>query len=153
MIARTLLENYHLLTHSTNPAMRDILLDLHQAFRDAALNEEERQVIVATYIGDYGPPQRKGGRGRPKGGDTQMAIVAQLIDALSREPRRNIHNYKKKDTEYNVIQRGTYWYKKVLNRALLKIDNALNYEELDDLPTQTLRYMQQGYGNQIAAMQ
>lgn len=141
MISRILLENYHLLFDSTNPAMRDILIDLNRSIENAQLTDVEKKVIAVTYMTDHGAPIRSGLPGAPIGGGSQKAIVTSIVQVLHQAPRQR--RATKIETEYNLVPRSIYWYKKVLNKALSKINIALNYEELDDLPAQTLRYMRQ----------
>ena len=140
MVSELLLGQYHFLRDSDDIELRHILMDLLNALREAGLTEREWLVIHATYLCHPRPPLRENRKGRPKGGHTQYTVVAGLLDILAEEPRKR-HFAARRTSEYNVVRRSSYWYKKVLQRALSKIDQALNYEDVHDLSAQTVRYL------------
>ena len=144
MLAKALLENWNLLKYSTNIELREILLDLQTAVAAASLSPLEAYVIHVTYLDTSLPPKRNGKRGRPGGGHSQSAVVSRLQPELNKEANGRRYTVRR-DTEYNSVQRDTYWYKTVLNRALAKINTVLNYEELNDVSTQEMRGLHQRY--------
>lgn len=151
MISQILLQNYHLLQESENPALRDVLIDLQKAIAEAELTDLEKQIIQASYVDPPEIPIRTGKRGKPKGAGSIRSAVPRIIHLLPQEPRLR-HYQIRRDTEYNYLERSIYWFKRVRDRALFKIEQKLQYEDLDGLSQAPLRSMHKRYSSKVSVM-
>lgn len=147
MVSEALLKNYHLLNSSDDIDTRDLLMDLHAAINTAGLDSIERAVIDATYLSGPIIPIRNGKPGRPKMAGVQGAIAVSLSEQLKTGLlRRRVSN----QTEYHGLHRSIKQYKKVLNRALLKIEQSLGYgESTVELSSASLRHLPRKYITQV----
>lgn len=148
VISERLLKNYQLLIDSQEIEIRDILMDLENAIERAALTEIEMAVVNATYFDPPIAPERNGKPGRPKKAGDQGLIAMTLKDMLKTELSTRGRKISGQ-TEYHDLHRSIKQYKKVLKRALTKIDKALNYGGTVELSASSLRYMPAKYITQI----
>ena len=148
VISEKLLKNYHLMVDSDVIEIRDILLDLDTAIQQAELTELEMAVIKATYFSLPVIPLRTGKPGRPKHAGPQGLIALELSEML----RKDLDARGRKitgQTEYHDLHRSIKQYKKVLQRALDKIEKALNYGGTVELSASSLRNMPAKYITQV----
>ena len=147
MVAAALLKNYHLLDSSQDIEFRDMLMDLQQAIKDADLNDIELAVVKETYLSGPMIPERTGQRGRPRGAGMQGRIAMSLKEDLKAGLIRKRTTVQ--HTEYHDLHRSIKQYKKVLNRALEKIDQSLNYGGTFELSSASLRHLPKKYITQV----
>lgn len=148
MISEKLLKNYQLLSDSDVIDIRDIILDLDNAIQQAELTDLEMAVIRSTYFNLPATPLRNGKPGRPRRAGFQGLIAQELGEQLRAE--LDTRGRKRTgQTEYHDLHRSIKQYKKVLQRALSKIDEALNYGGTLELSASSLRYMPAKYITQV----
>lgn len=85
-----LLKNYKEVSQTTNPEIKNLILDLERGLAEAPLSNEERVAINLLYLTDPFEYPTRQEYGRPLGGVTQSHVAQMVIEEDRSDNAKNI---------------------------------------------------------------